>query len=137
MGAAMKLTDQGRMVLMLRAAIPTFDCVPGCHDCCGPVMASEWEMKRLPVPVRQFSCKTSTGLDCPHLSLSGCTVYDERPLICRVYGTTPSLPCPRGQKPAKMLSPKLEAEFKQFGRKTAHELIADPSVLSALTGGKK
>ena len=129
----MKLADQGRTILMLRAAIPTFACIPGCHDCCGPVMASEWEMKRLPAPVRKFSCKTSTGLDCPYLSLSSCMVYDERPLICRVYGTTPSLPCPRGQRPAAMLSPKMEAQFRQFGRTARHELIADDGILSALT----
>ncbi|EPN85735.1 hypothetical protein A234_05432, partial [Pseudomonas syringae pv. actinidiae ICMP 19101] len=32
----------------LRRQIPSFDCVPGCHDCCGPVTTSSEEMSRLP-----------------------------------------------------------------------------------------
>ncbi|MGR5432333.1 YkgJ family cysteine cluster protein, partial [Vibrio astriarenae] len=36
-------------IRFLRQRIPTFECVPGCHDCCGPVTASTEEMSRLPV----------------------------------------------------------------------------------------
>lgn len=36
----------------LRGRIPGFECVPGCHDCCGPVTASSEEMARLPERAR-------------------------------------------------------------------------------------
>ena len=35
-------------IRFLRQQIPSFDCVPGCHDCCGPVTTSSEEMARLP-----------------------------------------------------------------------------------------
>ena len=38
-----------RKIDQLRLQIPSFACVPGCHDCCGPVTASSEEMSRLPV----------------------------------------------------------------------------------------
>ena len=36
-----------RKIDHLRLQIPSFACVPGCHDCCGPVTASSEEMARL------------------------------------------------------------------------------------------
>ena len=38
----MSCTD--RKIDYLRRQIPRFDCVPGCHDCCGPVTASSQEL---------------------------------------------------------------------------------------------
>ena len=35
------------------------------------------------------------GLNCVHLGPQGCQVYDQRPLICRLFGTTPRMPCVR------------------------------------------
>ena len=43
-------------------------------------------------------------------------MYEQRPLICRLFGTTPSLPCPRGQGPEQMIEPAVE--------KQVHNLIA-------------
>ena len=37
------------IIARLRENIPSFECVPGCHDCCGPVTTSSEEMSRLPV----------------------------------------------------------------------------------------
>ncbi|KPX89703.1 Uncharacterized protein family [Pseudomonas amygdali pv. mori] len=65
----------------LRRQIPSFECVPGCHDCCGPVTTSPEEMSRLP---RKTTAEQDAALDelnCVHLGPQGCTVYDERPLI--------------------------------------------------------
>jgi uncharacterized protein len=33
-------------------------------------------------------------LNCVHLGPNGCTVYEERPLICRLFGTTPHCRAP-------------------------------------------
>jgi hypothetical protein len=32
------------IILRLREQIPSFECVEGCHDCCGPVTTSSEEM---------------------------------------------------------------------------------------------
>ncbi|AGI23127.1 hypothetical protein H681_06235 [Pseudomonas sp. ATCC 13867] len=105
-----------RKIDHLRRQIPTFACVPGCHDCCGPVTASSEEMSRLP---RKGDAEHEAALEqwnCVHLGPQGCEVYGERPLICRLFGTTPSLPCPRGRGP--------EAATDEQVERQVHELIA-------------
>ncbi len=67
--------------------------------------------------------KRATGLNCTFLGPNGCTVYDERPLICRLYGTVPSLPCPHGQRPLVLLDAQTERELDQFFRQVKHELV--------------
>ena len=44
----MSLSEDDQIIDTLRQQIPSFACVPGCHDCCGPVTASSTEMARLP-----------------------------------------------------------------------------------------
>jgi uncharacterized protein len=105
-----------RKIDQLRLQIPSFACVPGCHDCCGPVTASSEEMSRLPVKSDAEHDAALAEFNCVHLGPQGCTVYDQRPLICRLFGTTPSLPCPRGQGPEQMIDPAVE--------KQVHNLIA-------------
>jgi Fe-S-cluster containining protein len=45
---------------------------------------------------------------------NGCTVYEERPLICRLFGTTPKMPCPNGRRPENMIDPKVEREIHHY-----------------------
>ncbi|MFZ3152793.1 YkgJ family cysteine cluster protein [Pseudomonas sp.] len=105
-----------RRIDQLRLQIPSFACVPGCHDCCGPVTASSEEMSRLPVKSAAEHAAALAEYNCVHLGPQGCTVYDQRPLICRLFGTTPSLPCPRGQAPEQMIEAAVA--------KRVHQLIA-------------
>lgn len=35
-----------------------------------------------------------------------CTIYDKRPLVCRLFGRTETLICPEGVKPKKVLKEK-------------------------------
>lgn len=46
--------------------------------------------------------------NCVHLGECGCQVYEDRPLICRLFGTTERLRCPRGMKPEKATSQRVE-----------------------------
>lgn len=105
-----------RTIDQLRLQIPSFACVPGCHDCCGPVTASSEEMSRLPVKSDAEHEAALANYDCVHLGPQGCTVYEQRPLICRLFGTTASLPCPRGQGP--------EAPTEAAVEQRVHRLIA-------------
>ena len=80
----------------LYAAIPSFECIEGCTDCCGAVPWSAWELKH-------------AGLDAPPperadqacvFSLAGhCGLHDRRPLMCRLDGAVEDLRCPHGRGP--------------------------------------
>lgn len=108
------------VVHFFRDRIPAFACIPGCHDCCGPVAASSWEVKQMgPAPPK----KGDSGLSCSFLGSNGCTVYAERPLICRLYGTVPSLRCPHGRAPLMLLDAGTEAGLNQFFRNTPHQMV--------------
>lgn len=117
----MSCTD--RKIDHLRRQIPGFACVPGCHDCCGPVTASSEELARLPVKSIAEHDAALAEYNCVHLGPQGCTVYDQRPLICRLFGTTPRLPCPRGQGPETSIEPAVERQVHQLIASTRQRLV--------------
>lgn len=108
------MTRNSRKIQFFRGRIPRFECTPGCHDCCGPVTASSEEMARLPVKSEAEHDAALASLSCPHLGDQGCQVYAERPLICRLFGATPRLPCPRGKRPEGMVDPQIEQQIHRF-----------------------
>ena len=112
-----------RKIDALRLRIPSFACVPGCHDCCGPVTASSEEMARLPVKSDAEHDAALAELNCVHLGPNGCQVYDQRPLICRLFGTTPNLPCPNGQRPEQPIEPQVERQIHQLIASTRQVLV--------------
>ena len=112
-----------RKIDQLRLQIPSFACVPGCHDCCGPVTASSEEMARLPMKSDAEHDAALAEYNCVHLGPQGCTVYDQRPLICRLFGTTPNLPCPRGQGPEVPIEPTVERQIHQLIASTRQRLV--------------
>lgn len=117
------MTPDAQAIRYLRRRIPSFECVPGCHDCCGPVTASSTEMARLPVKSEAVHEAALADLRCPHLGVNGCEAYEERPLICRLFGTTPSLPCPNGRAPTRMTDAKVEHQIHWFARNTRQVLV--------------
>jgi Fe-S-cluster containining protein len=73
--------------------IPSVRCKPGCYDCCGPVLMTKTEWKNI-TPKRKH-----LSLDCPYIKDSKCGIYNDRPTICRLFGTCgdhPMLKCPHG-----------------------------------------
>ncbi len=81
--------------------IPSFQCVPGCTDCCGPVpwAKSEWAQVKDKRKAKSINC-------CPYASSAGCDCYEYRPLICRLFGAAdhPLLTCPHGCGPKEKLT---------------------------------
>ncbi|TXH87710.1 MAG: YkgJ family cysteine cluster protein [Pseudomonas sp.] len=117
------MTCTDRKIDYLRRHIPGFACVPGCHDCCGPVTASSEEMARLPVKSEAEHEAALAAYDCVHLGPHGCEVYEQRPLICRLFGTTASLPCPRGRGPQTPTEPRIEHEVHRLIATTRQVLV--------------
>ena len=111
------------VIMRLREQVPSFECVAGCHDCCGPVTTSSEEMSRLPVKNDAEHTEALDDFKCVHLGTNGCTVYAERPLICRLFGTTPNMPCPNGRRPDKMIDPKIESQIHHYIANTRQVLV--------------
>ncbi|WP_137819041.1 YkgJ family cysteine cluster protein [Pseudomonas sp. 2FG] len=117
------MSCNSRKIEYLRQRIPAFECVPGCHDCCGPVTTSSEEMSRLPVKSDAEHEAALAELNCVHLGPNGCQVYAERPLICRLFGTTPRLPCPNGRRPEAMIEPRIEQQIHHLIATTRQVLV--------------
>lgn len=100
----------------LYAELPKIDCQGHCHTACGPIDMSTAERKRIRltygVNIPVGSALRDGPSDCVALTWSKqCSVYDVRPLICRIYGLTKGLPCAYGCRPDRWLS---EREFFEF-----------------------
>jgi uncharacterized protein len=80
-------------------------------------------MARLPVKSEEKHDVALANLSCPHLGDNGCEVYAERPLICRLFGTTPRHCCPNGRRPAVMLDPHLDQKIDQYFTETRQVLV--------------
>ena len=117
------MTENSQIIRFFRERIPAFECVPGCHDCCGPVTASAEEVGRLPVKTDVEHAEALADYNCPYLGKLGCQVYAERPLICRLFGTTPRMPCPNGKAPAEMIDPNTEYQIHRFLSETRLVLL--------------
>jgi uncharacterized protein len=94
------MSKSARIIKDIRKMIPAFKCKPGCHECCGPVPFTSWEWSR----VREK--KELKSLDCQFCNNNGCEIYDERPIMCRLFGATEEkkLACPHGCGPDKKLT---------------------------------
>ncbi len=88
--------------------------IPGCQGkcwvSCGPVEMSDRERQR----ARQAGYRITDARDatrqidtywCEALTSEGrCAIYDLRPLVCRLWGTTEGMPCPHGCQPERWLT---------------------------------
>lgn len=117
------MTKNNQKIQFFRSRIPSFECIPGCHDCCGPVTTSSEEMANLSVKSAAEHEAALAELSCPHLGSDGCQIYAERPLICRLFGTTPRLACPNGKRPEVMIDPKIEQQIYVFFEATRQVLL--------------
>lgn len=88
-------------------SLPTIACKGLCWNSCGPIDMSVAEHQRiteLGVDIPMFTIERSQRwandepLHCPALDkvTKRCTVYEDRPLICRAWGVADSMPCPHG-----------------------------------------
>ncbi len=80
-------------------------------------------MARLPVKSEAEHEAALAAFNCPYLGCKGCEVYEERPLICRLFGTTKSLPCPNGRRPDVMIDAEIEKKIHLFLQQTRQVLV--------------
>lgn len=103
----MKAKEERRELKKLYDLIPKFKCIEGCTDCCGPVPASREEKRKAPL-LAGTADQIENLVDenviawcamCPYARPEhGCAIYEDRPFICRLFGTSehPHLTCHHG-----------------------------------------
>lgn len=87
-----------------RAALPTIACKGLCQASCGPVAwseaeASAWSNNGVQEP-RTVEHPRLGPMTCSHLTQAGrCAIYEDRPLVCRLFGVVREMRCPHGCRP--------------------------------------
>lgn len=85
------------------AVIPELQCQGKCQESCGPILMSSTELTRIAAITKPPSFCSIT-LTCTKLKGGRCSIYELRPLICRLWGVVKAMACPHGCNPARWLS---------------------------------
>lgn len=96
--------------------VPNANCTGQCINSCYNVPAFRQEPivaltdpKHIQPVGEHLVILTERDGKCPHLIDGRCSQYENRPLVCRLYGSSVPLPCPFDCKPDRLLS-KAEAD---------------------------
>jgi hypothetical protein len=89
----------------LYAEVPAIRCRGLCANSCHSLGLSNVEQTRIAIR-RGVRLETTIYPDgCPALTpFRHCSIYDDRPLMCRLWGVVESMPCPHGCVPDRMLT---------------------------------
>ena len=81
--------------------IPDANCRGLCSASCGPIGAGTAERARILARHGLAIGDVTKPLPmvCPALAGDRCTVYSDRPTLCRIFGSVEDLPCPHGCQP--------------------------------------
>lgn len=100
--------DRAAALATVYAKIPTIDCRGLCHDSCGPIQMTRTEHDRIQrrhgvdIPNRTIR---DGGVTCEALTiLNRCGAYQDRPVLCRLWGVLDTMPCTHGCTPARYLT---------------------------------
>jgi uncharacterized protein len=106
----MKVDKRVAALEALYAELPSLECQGLCGDCChfiGMTRLEQGRIRRAGGPVIQI-----VDTPCPALDFMGrCSVYAQRPIICRLWGVVADMPCHYGCTPERYLTPEEGREF--------------------------
>lgn len=83
------------------AALPHLACKGLCQECCGPIMQSLAETRAMEKAIGGKIPRLRDNLTCGLLHKGKCSIYANRPLICRLWGVAREMPCPHGCLPER------------------------------------
>jgi hypothetical protein len=98
---------------MTYSRIPKLNCQRKCQEACGPIGMTPLEWRRMGSPLPVIARDDSSvfilnpdTLSCPVLSQETglCRSYEQRPVICRLWGVVRSMACPFGCEPERWLT---------------------------------
>lgn len=116
----MKRSQMDAALDELYARVPDVGCKGLCHQACGPIGMNPREHQRIrdrgvKIPHHQEGLAelVETGdYTCPALDGDNqCSVYEVRPMLCRLWGATESMPCTYGCVPEEGLLPDAEGHM--------------------------
>ncbi len=73
--------------------VPKIKCKGLCSDACAYILMSKFEQKI--INDKYGTCDLLQN-PCPKLVNGRCSIYEDRPYVCRAYGVAPGLECPFG-----------------------------------------
>jgi Fe-S-cluster containining protein len=91
------------MIKDLYNEIPVSNCKNGCSECCTNMIQFS------PSELKQMGGYEYNGV-CSHLKNGKCSIYENRPFICRIFGTSELLKC-EDCTPEKYLNEKETIEL--------------------------
>lgn len=99
------------------AQIPKVNCKGKCTDYCGAIGMEKGEYEEMKKAAGKEP-GVLPDLTCNLLKDGRCSIYEDRPLICRLWGTFPASTCPHGCQPERWLTPndfiKLMGKVKEL-----------------------
>lgn len=100
--------------------LPRIRCKGLCTESCGPIVYGDVERRNIEQTHGKGGLpEAGRGLTCNQLVPSGrCKIYNQRPLICRLFGVAKGLECPHGCVPESVLS-------KRKARKLLDKVVTD------------
>ncbi len=109
--------DEVELLAIRKLIGDKFECKKGCADCCGKFIPLH-PIEKTRIEAMGIKKKEKSGGECGYLGEdNSCTIYDERPLLCRVFGLGyhPMLACPH-KKPrlSKKRIDTIEKRYTQF-----------------------
>ncbi len=111
-----KPSVMARRLRQIEAELPTINCKKLCQSYCGVIpmthlehermegVAGKIETTELPLPHGTFRVMMTGDGTCPMLRDGKCSVYEVRPMICRLWGLVEKLRCPHGCTPSRWIS---------------------------------
>lgn len=89
-----------RAIRDLYARLPKMECKGECSSSCGPIDMSQIERKAIVEATGEDVSFAPRTLTCTKLNFLGrCSIYDLRPMICRLWGISEAMKCPWGCVP--------------------------------------
>lgn len=93
----MKFRERIQRLDEIYKEIPEVHCKGLCQDSCGPIHMTKTEWSRIRGKTGREPKGRSLTLDCPLLIDGKCSVYDIRPIVCRLWGAMEKVMiCPHG-----------------------------------------
>lgn len=108
-----------------------FKCIEGCKDCCGFVVCSDYERSLQP------DVEESKAVYCAFWDNS-CTIYENRPMMCRLFGTNKGMKCQHFDYTPEMSEQQMVNLIKQYGKlmHTPPQLAKGSSMWQELVNSK-
>lgn len=132
--------------------VPELKCKELCQECCGPIAMTKLEFSRIrertaePINARLMPLVFGNGqnlgravlfdcVTCPLLKDGRCSIYDIRPLICRIWGAVQAMRCPHGCTPKRWLSPRESFRLLSRARALSEKIERRNPAIADIVGG--